>query len=196
MAKEASEVTVETRPKDKVINSKPITIEDHKKSKTNITNSSKVKEIISFIYEDASGNKTTREITAYNIDDEYIKGFCHLRGEIRTFRKDRIVSFINKQSVEKLSTKTPTKKPRSTTETKTEILFTGFSAAKRADLEKVATNNSFKVRKSVTKNLAILCCGPNAGPKKLEESKEKGVEILTEDDFNKLIQTGELPVAS
>ncbi|WP_412475752.1 BRCT domain-containing protein [Halobacteriovorax sp. YZS-1-2] len=194
MAKEASEVTVETRPKDKVINSKPIAIENHKKSKTNTTNSSKAKEVISFIYEDASGNKTTREISAYNIDDEYIRGFCHLRGEVRTFRKDRIVSFINKPSIEKLSTKTPIKKPRSTTET--EILFTGFSAAKRADLEKVATNNSFRVRKSVTKNLAILCCGPNAGPKKLEESKAKGVEILTEDDFNKLIQTGELPVAS
>ena len=46
---------------------------------------------------------------------------------------------------------------------------------------------------SVTKNLAYLCCGQNAGPKKLEKARAQGVTLLTESDFYNLVGTGETP---
>jgi BRCT domain type II-containing protein len=45
---------------------------------------------------------------------------------------------------------------------------------------------------SVTRNLAFLCAGENAGPKKLQKANEQGVYILSKDQFVHLIETGEI----
>lgn len=45
-------------------------------------------------YSDAQGRGTQRTITAQEIDDHYIRAFCHMRGESRTFRVDRILNVI------------------------------------------------------------------------------------------------------
>lgn len=45
---------------------------------------------IAFGYIDNKGNYTYREVDVNHMDDEYIDGCCHLAGEFRTFRLDRI----------------------------------------------------------------------------------------------------------
>ncbi|MCP1573640.1 NAD-dependent DNA ligase [Herbaspirillum rubrisubalbicans] len=42
----------------------------------------------------SDGGQTVREVDARGIDGTYLKGFCHLRQQIRTFRFDRIVGDI------------------------------------------------------------------------------------------------------
>jgi len=41
-------------------------------------------------YEDSLGFESEREVTVKHLDDLYLKGFCHVRNAIRTFRVDRI----------------------------------------------------------------------------------------------------------
>lgn len=74
------------------------------------------------------------------------------------------------------------------------ILFTGFKSADRARLEELATKSKLLVRKTVTSELTLLVAGYNAGPAKLTNAKNEGATILTESQFMKLLDTGELPL--
>ncbi|MEY4767957.1 MAG: hypothetical protein RL637_596 [Pseudomonadota bacterium] len=74
-----------------------------------------------------------------------------------------------------------------------EICFTGFKSADKQRLTKIAIAANMLVRKEVSTNLKYLCCGYNAGPKKLEIAREKNILTLSESQFINLIETGEIP---
>ena len=50
-----------------------------------------------------------------------------------------------------------------------------------------------KVVKTVTTQLAVLCCGPNAGPSKMHDAQQRGSITLSEAEFRRLCETGEIP---
>ena len=75
-----------------------------------------------------------------------------------------------------------------------EICFTGFSDATRAQLEQEARDAHLEVVKSVTKSLRYLVTGPNAGPAKLAKAQEQEVVLLDVMQFRNMLETGELPV--
>lgn len=77
-----------------------------------------------------------------------------------------------------------------------QICFTGFNVSKKQELIDLAHNNNFHVVSSVTQKLDYLVGGDNAGPKKVEKAEEQGVQFLTESQFLKLIETGEVPNAT
>ena len=56
----------------------------------------------------------------------------------------------------------------------------------------MAINAGLPIVKSVTKNLAYLCCGENAGYKKLEKAKEINAILLTRKEFINFLETGEI----
>ncbi len=145
-----------------------------------------------FMYEDAEGNLSTREVRPIIDDGVYLKGFCYAAGEQRTFRRDRILTVISGEHL--LRSATPMNpQPRRQAPKAIEILFTGFSEDDRQDLELDAELNDMRVRKSVTRNLTFVCAGPNAGPRKLAEARAQGCQILSEDEFHHLLETGEVP---
>lgn len=78
-------------------------------------------------------------------------------------------------------------------ETRLQVCFTGFGTSKKQELINSANANNFKVVSSVTKKLDFLCGGENAGPKKIEKAEAQGVQFLNEDQFIRLIETGEVP---
>jgi NAD-dependent DNA ligase len=84
-------------------------------------------------------------------------------------------------------------KPRK--EKLTQVCFTGFSAAEKVELSAWATAARLEVVTSVTKSLAFLCAGANAGPAKLEKAREQGVHVLTRAQLIHLLETGEVPGA-
>lgn len=59
-----------------------------------------------------------------------------------------------------------------------EVCFTGFRPSEKAELRRLAEAAGYRVAKTVTKRLAILCTGPTAGPAKLAKAKKVGAEIL------------------
>lgn len=147
-----------------------------------------------FIYEDANGKTSTREVSDFSDDGIYIEGFCHSRQALRTFRRDRVVEFL--EGEERLG---PMIDPEDFVEKPfadrpgMEILFTGFSEDERFDLENDAADAGLEVRKTVTKNLAFLCTGPRAGSSKLAKAREQGCTILVKSQLERMLLTGELP---
>lgn len=81
-------------------------------------------------------------------------------------------------------------KPRK--EKLTQVCFTGFSAADKAELTSLAHAANLEVVGSVTKNLAFLCAGENAGPAKLEKARDQDNHILSKAQFLHLLETGEV----
>lgn len=45
-------------------------------------------------YQDSLGLESEREVNVHSFDGDYLKGYCHLRRSVRTFRADRIVGDI------------------------------------------------------------------------------------------------------
>lgn len=145
-----------------------------------------------FVYEDARGNLSTRELRAWNATARYIKGYCVERDALRTFRRDRVIEFL--QGEELLDTAhAPAVRPSTPKAGPLEILFTGFGEETRRELEADAELEGMKVRKTLTKNLDFLCAGPNAGPRKMAEASERQITVMDEDEFWEFIDTGALP---
>jgi BRCT domain type II-containing protein len=74
-----------------------------------------------------------------------------------------------------------------------QICFTGFSAEKKEQLQALATEAGLHVTKIVTKELAFLCTGENAGPSKVEKARKQNVVIFTREQFELFLETGEIP---
>jgi NAD-dependent DNA ligase len=73
------------------------------------------------------------------------------------------------------------------------VCMTGFKAPERAQLEAAARRNNMDVRKSVTNHLTLLVCGPNAGPTKIHDAEAQGTIIVSAQEFEKFLATGEVP---
>ena len=81
-------------------------------------------------------------------------------------------------------------KPRK--EKLTQVCFTGFSGTEKSELTELAQAANLEVVGSVTKGLAFLCVGENAGPAKLQKAKEQGNYVLSKEQFLHLLDTGEI----
>lgn len=146
-------------------------------------------ECLVFNYRDAQGQESVWIIKHWQELGKYIAGTALKDERYRTFRKDRILAYLD---ASEMALETPFVEPPPPPIAKPDILFTGFPAAQRAELEAIATENGMSVRKSVTQQLIYLCCGGNAGPTKVEGARKNGAFILTEGAFIALIKTGEL----
>ncbi|MCG9124273.1 hypothetical protein LH460_06255 [Laribacter hongkongensis] len=156
-----------------------------------------VLDVVSFDYEDASGVPSHRRVSVLRVDGAYIEGRCHLRGAMRTFRLDRVVGDITSEESGEIAdpyhwagTLAGIDLSRPSTPTfeddgvaGKEVLITGLPAAERARLETLAWDSGMVVRKSVTQYLDYLVAGSRAGPTKLEKAYERGVEVLTPEQF-------------
>jgi BRCT domain type II-containing protein len=64
-----------------------------------------------------------------------------------------------------------------------QICFTGFTNSVNEKLSHLAREIGYEVKQPVTKQLAILVIGDNAGPTKMEKAKAQGCTIFTEIEF-------------
>lgn len=160
-------------------------------------------ELKQFIYQDARGNVTAREVENTSESGEYLQGICSRANSLRTFRLDRILEYVNSSNIEErlafhlehcppprpkgISTK------RNNAKGKPEICFTGFKSEDKKLLEELAEQSGMFIRTSVTASLDFLCCGYNAGPKKIEKARHQRVVALNESQFKELLETGEIP---
>lgn len=143
-----------------------------------------------FLYRDASGTEKAWRVLHWKESGKYIQGIAAHDNKFRTFRKDRVVEYLDSSDLALLE---PHPAPPPKVSQSPDVLFTGFSKARRAELEAFAADHGLAVRKTVTKNLVFLCCGGNAGPKKVEAAREQGCYVLLEESFLAMLATGELP---
>jgi len=75
----------------------------------------------------------------------------------------------------------------------TSICFSGFTKSDAEAYGKEAENLGFAVTKSVTKSMTYLCCGPlGAGPSKVKKAESQGAKLISEKEFLRILETGEL----
>jgi len=154
-------------------------------------------EELEFVYCDAKGKITARRISSVTQNANYIQGFCYHSRAIRTFRRDRVLDLSPANidnSLAQFLKNAPPIKTTSPTHSGMEVCFTGYEKSERRELESSAKSKGFLVRKSVTVNLDFLCCGTNAGPKKMKSAREKGCSILNEAETKTFLETGEIPL--
>jgi NAD-dependent DNA ligase len=162
-------------------------------------------ETLAFIYRDAKGNITFREVTNISESDIYIQAICLTAGELRTFRQDRILERVSgsvnvEERLEYFRNKLPPPEPVAHNNWKRnetgalEVCFTGFKAQDKEELIRLAESHGLIVRANVTSQLNILCGGYNAGPAKTEKARHQGVMVLSEHQFRGLVETGEVPL--
>ncbi len=151
-----------------------------------------------FVYINAK--KQVNAYTLYNVSEseEHFQGVCNKSKQLKTFRKDRVIkecssydlALVDLSEYKGLEHPSFSKTPKVNL---FEICFTGFKKDDKERLISLATDNKMSVRASVTQNLQVLCCGYNAGPKKVDAARMKGVVILDENQFHLLVETGEVP---
>lgn len=151
-----------------------------------------------FLYRNAHGVEKTHRVIKWSEDGRYIQGFSETDGAFRTFLKFRVVRYLDGSDGSLVDPHpTPPPKPSNAVpvDDRPQIVFTGFPAVQRADLERRADQAGMRVVKSVTQNLTLICGGPNAGPSKLAKARSQGVITLRQDEFLLLCETGEIPDA-
>lgn len=150
--------------------------------------------ILRFVYRNSRGEVSCRELIQWKESGYYIMAFAEADEGMRTFRKDRVIEYLN-DSHSLLETPFEAKPPKfeKQADVRPEICFTGFAAMTRAGLESLADRAGLKVCKSVTLGLVYLCTGSNAGALKVEKARSQRVYVLDETQFYALLETGEIP---
>ncbi|WP_460926261.1 BRCT domain-containing protein [Pseudomonas sp. MC6] len=169
---------------------------------------------LKFSYRDAKGDLSQRELIQWSENSVYIQGRSASDTFPKTYRKDRIIEVL--LGAELLLKEAAPPSPRLQHDRKppalvaseaasqtpdpkmspgriNQILFTGFAAAQRAELEQKALEYGLKVMSTAGKTLTFLCYGENAGPTKVSKALEAGAFIINSEQFLNLITTEEIP---
>lgn len=166
--------------------------------------------VVKFSYQDAKGQISERELIQWSENSSHIQGRCAGDTFPKSYRKDRILAFLAGSELLLGESAPPAPKPKpfelaaaaaaagrvSRSDyigTQNQILFTGFSATERVDLEAQAVGYGMKIVKTPVKALTFLCYGENAGPTKVAKAQEAGAFIIDSEEFQHLLLTGELP---
>nr|WP_141657292.1 BRCT domain-containing protein [Thiocapsa sp. KS1] len=163
-------------------------------------------EVLVFIYRNGKGLISVQEVSDITEDDTYIQGFSINHGELRTYRKDRVLESVSPDTpiAERMAFYQDTLPPAIPLSDRAriviphrngvpEVCFTGFKAEDKTDLCKLAEGWGMVVRTTVSSRLTFLCYGYNAGPIKMERARKQGVTILSEYQFRTMLDTGEVP---
>lgn len=147
-----------------------------------------------FVYRDAQGSVAEWHLTRWKENTRYIQGRNEQDTLPRTFRKDRVIEYLEgaEQLLGDLAPPAPEPAPRQPTDTRPQILFSGFKQADRSRLETLAEEHGLQVVKNPTIHLAFFCGGYNSGPVKTEAARENGAFILTEEQLIQMLKTGEI----
>lgn len=169
---------------------------------------------IKFSYKDAKGEVTQRELVQFSENSIYIQGRSAADSFPKTFRKDRIVEVYvgaelllndaappaptlkqkpSPAAIAVSATNSHPPQPKVPPGGISQILFTGFAAAYRAELEQKALDSGLNVMRTPGKSLTFLCYGDNAGPTKVAKAQQAGAFIIDAEQFLSLITTGEMP---
>lgn len=78
-------------------------------------------------------------------------------------------------------------------EKRLEICFTGFTDAEKTELMALTEKTDMSVVTKVTVGLFMLCAGATPGPAKINQATAQGARIVSREQLEDFIHTGELP---
>lgn len=153
---------------------------------------------LGFAYLNAAGEVSQREAVVTALGSAYFIGHCSLRNAERTFRFDRVCyPAVDLDTGESFAAPAELRArlrgfrgPPARPSPDNEILFSGFAAARRAELEALAVAAGLLLRATPTVGLDLFVAGPNAGPSKRKKAEAAGARIFDEAEFIAFISEG------
>lgn len=147
-----------------------------------------------FIYRHNDGLESERALIKRNEDSHYINGRSADNSLPKTYRKDRIVEFLQGEELllGDAAPPAPEPAPRAPSDQRPQIPFTGFPKAEKAELEELAAARGLWVMSKAGRNLAFICCDPTAGPVKIRKAHDAGASIMHSATFRHFLATGEI----
>lgn len=148
-----------------------------------------------FVYQNADKVLSAQRVINFTDKGNYLTGFSLTDKGPRTFRYDRVIELVGSETelMERFGYWQINEVINPHKSQKIEIHFTGFKAADKARLEETAEEAGMQVNSSMSDYVEVLCCGYNAGPKKLEKARANHIIIISEPEFMQLLETGEIP---
>lgn len=152
-----------------------------------------------FIYTNSEGVTAEKNVRGISANEKYLQASDLKEGIVKTFILNSIQNseIIIQETGEIISIKHLDKYlppfepsyPKNRHSDKLQICFTGFTKERRDYLEELANNiDMLWVTDRAGKNLKILVCGNNAGPKKIEQAIENKATVWNEDNFLEWIE--------
>lgn len=138
----------------------------------------------------------------------YLEGFCELRRAPRTFRTDRIRGDVldletgellplrrlladvverSQTSFKPTTTTSPSRGTDAAREWQQAAFFAGFSASKRDELEALAEDGGWQVRRTISNTVNYFVAGGMAGKNQIADAERRGIPVIDEDTFRALI---------
>ena len=161
-----------------------------------------------------SSHKDVRAYTLSNIIDDgfYLKAYCEQKRKIITLRHDRVIStFDNYQDADNYARNLPDniytlfderinnqryQTHSHTLQNNITFCFSGFKKERKEELTNLAIENDLRVVTSISKLVNFLVIDSSSatvGLTKLAKAEQFGIQVLNEQEFLNLLETGEIP---
>jgi len=152
-----------------------------------------------FIYINKEGITAERNVKGISANETHLQAFDSKEKIVKTFILNSIQNseitiqetgeIISVKNLDKYLPLFEPSYPKNRHPDKLQICFTGFTKERRDYLEELANNiDMLWVTKQAGKNLKILVCGNNAGPKKIDQAIENKATIWNEGNFLEWIE--------
>lgn len=160
-----------------------------------------------------SSHKDVAVHSVSNIKDDgfYFRGYCLEKAKILTFRHDRVIEYfenkelatdylnnlpeqVYKQFDEKINSQRKVK--RTNNLDNITFCFSGFKKARKEELIKLAEEKDLRTVMGMSRSVDFLVIDESShtvGVKKLNQATEYGIQIINENDFLLMLETGEIP---
>ncbi len=167
---------------------------------------------MNFVYINAQQEIKPHSVTDLIDTGDYIKAFSEDKGRVITFRKDRIIQeFDTFEQAEEFAKNIPEetalvfkekvkfqykkirqeRKPLPLT-----FCFTGFKKAQKEQLKQLAEEHELRTVQGMSSvvNFLVVCeNSKTVGPTKLAKAKEHNIQVIFEDEFYYMLETGIVP---
>ena len=148
---------------------------------------------LTFRYEDGEGNETRRDVSVIAYGYDYFGGYCHKRKALRTFKFERVVSdpvvYENQEAIplDELfrffqigyDVDISSLVERSIPYGGGEVGVVGLGPDDEKMACSIAENKGIKVRKTVAKNITLLCAGYSVKDQFVMIAKGRSVPIVS-----------------
>jgi hypothetical protein len=150
-------------------------------------------------YENAEGDTSNREIEFKQANGDSFKAFCHHRNAIRTFRFDRILSitslnheYINAYNWASFHQGHEIIDYSDIEDDDITVVFTGVNKPIRDTYADKLDSLGYIVETKPDYETTYLVCGERANPKIIRKAERFGAEVLSLEQFDGLMKTGEI----
>lgn len=165
-----------------------------------------------FVYMNAHKEVGAHSVSNIKDDGFYFRGYCLEKGKIVTFRHDRVIRYFDDIQLaenylknfpteiyaefdEKINSQRHIQTPNNLKQSIT-FCFSGFKKDRKEYLAQLIEEKRLRTVMDMSKSVDFLVIDETSktvGPRKLAKATEYGIQVINEQQFLLMLETGEIP---